>query len=116
MIIDDELSIRTIIARFLKRAGYDAVLFEDGLSALEWIKENPQSIDCVLIDMSMPTISGPDTAYYLQLQQPRLPIIFMSGYDTVEIRQHYGDRIAGVLQKPFVAGDLLAVIDQAIQR
>jgi CheY-like chemotaxis protein len=82
----------------------------DGVEALARLGENP-AVDLVLTDLRMPKMDGWELATHLSGRSPRVPVLFMSGFD-----EHLAsDTIAGpVLPKPFTAERLDDLIRQVL--
>jgi PAS domain S-box-containing protein len=79
LIIDDEDLVRNVIARMVEDLGYVAMTARDGASGLELIEHH--AIDAVLVDMTMPNMSGAEVIAELQRKHPSLPVVLCSGYD-----------------------------------
>ena len=107
LVIDDEPSVRTITGRILEAEGFRVQLASDGPSALDLVsREGPP--DLVLTDLVMPGMSGVEIAGRLNETWPELPILFVSGYSTDELRRDWGGGPKRFLiQKPFTAEELV---------
>jgi two-component system cell cycle sensor histidine kinase/response regulator CckA len=58
----------------------------------------------VILDMTMPVMSGEEALNHMRLIDPGVPVILSSGYNEVEaIRRFAGKGLAGFLQKPYTA-------------
>jgi two-component system, cell cycle sensor histidine kinase and response regulator CckA len=79
LIIDDEDLVRDVIARMIEDLGYAAVTARDGVTGLDLIERGP--IDAVLVDMTMPVMSGDEVIAALRKRHPNLPVVLCSGYD-----------------------------------
>ena len=58
LVIDDEDLVRDVVARMIEDLGYNAITARDGQTALELLET--QAVDAVLVDMTMPRMSGAD--------------------------------------------------------
>ncbi len=115
LVVDDEPAIRDILCRLLVHAGFDVLEATDGEEAIDVFSERHDSIDCVLLDLSMPKCSGEEAQKAFHSLREDIPIVLMSGYSEQEIVDRFRDAgIAGTLQKPVSAKDLLATIRNAI--
>jgi CheY-like chemotaxis protein len=76
---DDDMS-RDVISTRLLRSGYDVVMVEDGFKALETISND--AFDLIILDMSMPGLSGWDTAKKLKASPATasIPILALSAH------------------------------------
>ena len=107
LVADDEASVRRAVRRMLERAGLTVVTASDGLEALQVCEEYEPELSCVLLDTLMPRLDGEGALRVLRERYPGLPVVMISGYSPEYIRKNFQHHdIAGVLQKPFRAGDL----------
>jgi PAS domain S-box-containing protein len=107
LVIDDEPDIRKIATRMLQRFGFTVLTAEDGHAGIEILQTQANSIVCVLLDMTMPHLDGPETFRLIRQTMPTLPVMLMSGYNEQEaISRFAGKGIAAFLPKPFTTKDL----------
>ncbi len=103
LLVDDEEMIMDIGSQFIKRLGYIVRTASGGQEALDLFKQAPDSIDCLLLDYTMPGMDGLETLQQIKEIRPDARIIITSGYT----RQQIEDRFAHVglpddfIQKPF---------------
>lgn len=106
LVVDDESSICELIKLALSGKGFDVITASTGEEGVKLVKES--SPDLVLLDMTMPDISGTEAARKMKETEPgkNVPIIIMSGRGTTESEL---DRslFAGILNKPFSIADLI---------
>jgi PAS domain S-box-containing protein len=96
LVIDDEDLVRDVVARMIEDLGYAAVTAADGQTGLDIVER--QAIDAVLVDLTMPRMSGADVVAALRRTRPTLPVVLCSGYD----RDRRGPVLADAyLPKPF---------------
>lgn len=79
LVIDDEDLVRDVVARMIDDLGYTVVTARDGVAGLEVIDRQP--VDAVLVDMTMPRMSGAEVIAALRVKRPGLPVVLCSGYD-----------------------------------
>jgi signal transduction histidine kinase len=79
LVVDDEDLVRDVVARMVEDLGYAAVTAADGRTALDVVAHQP--VDVVLVDLTMPRMSGADVIAALRERRPSLPIVVCSGYD-----------------------------------
>jgi two-component system, cell cycle sensor histidine kinase and response regulator CckA len=104
LLVEDEPAVRALAETVLQRLGYQVLAADSGETALGIWRERRDSIDVLLTDVIMPRMSGGDLAHKLREMNPRLKILFMSGYTDDRIAS-YGI-LAGetqLIQKPFTA-------------
>src|SRR6266571_8338278 len=83
---------------------HSVVLAENGQQALELLRQSPLAFDLVLLDFTMPVLSGEDTLREIRKIRPTLPVILSSGFNEVEaIRRFQGKGLSGFVQKPYTA-------------
>jgi len=114
LIVDDEELVRTLAAKILLRAGFRVVTAEDGLAALEILRQNP-AVDGVLLDLTMPRMSGEEAFPEIRRLRPDVPIVLASGYTEQDATSQFHERgLAGFIQKPFIPNQLVEVLKNAI--
>jgi PAS domain S-box-containing protein len=107
LVVDDESIVRQVAQQTLRRAGYDVLLAGNGQTALEIFRQRADEIRLVLLDMTMPVMSGEQTFIELKRIRPDVRIVLSSGFNQVEaIRRFEGQDLAGFLQKPYTAAAL----------
>lgn len=79
LVIDDEDLVRDVVARMIEDLGYTAVTAADGTEALDVVGRS--TVDAVLVDLTMPKMSGADVVTQLRATKPGLPIVLCTGYD-----------------------------------
>ncbi|MCZ6642095.1 MAG: response regulator [Gammaproteobacteria bacterium] len=110
LVVEDEVSVRKVIAMFLTYQGYDAVIATDARHALCLLDE--QHFDLLLSDVMMPDMKGPELYAAALKIQPTLSVLFVSGYsEDMLIELPGSDECYSYLPKPFT----LAQLDNAIQ-
>jgi len=97
LVIDDEDLVRDVVARMIQDLGYAAITAADGPAGLDAVDRHV--IDLVLVDQSMPMMSGSDVISALRLRRPHLPVVLCSGYDRG--RLGLPATADGYLPKPF---------------
>jgi PAS domain S-box-containing protein len=107
LVVDDEPVVRKTAVNGLERNGYAVVTTEDGREGLERFRELHSRLKLVILDMTMPVMSGEETLREMRLINARIPVILSSGYSEAEaIRRFAGKGIASFLQKPYTAATL----------
>ena len=114
LVVDDEPVVRRLAQRVLERAGYRVLVAENGREALRVVEEQQGAVNVVLLDLTMPELSGEETFEALAVSTPRLPVVMTSGYSE-ETSTHLTERgLAGFLEKPYTAEELLEVIRRVL--
>jgi PAS domain S-box-containing protein len=116
LIIDDEESVRSLAARIVERAGGRVLQAADGETGLELVRAHGEALGCVLLDLSMPRLSGEQVLPAIRELRPALPVVVMSGYDTEELRARFAAAApVAFLQKPFRPQELYEAVELARQ-
>jgi len=115
--VDDEETIRRVHMRFVQRLGHEAVAVEDGscvVPALRDAAAADQPFDCVLMDVVMREVHGPDACRHARSWGFSGPIIAATGNAAPRDLALYEDAgFSSCLQKPFGLAELRAAIDLA---
>lgn len=79
LIVDDEESVRKFVNRILTDRGYETVVASDGPGA-EAAVRNQAPFDILVTDLMMPEMSGDELARRLRLNEPRLKVLYLTGF------------------------------------
>ncbi len=115
LVVEDEPAMREVTRRILGRNGYEVVLAETPLDALELAGNHDGPIDLLLTDVVMPKMLGKDVAERVRTLRPEVKVLFMSGYARPVLARG-GTLEPGVtlLEKPFSELVLLAAVRQVL--
>jgi two-component system, cell cycle sensor histidine kinase and response regulator CckA len=121
LVIEDENVVRNLACRGLRDHGYDVVEARNGAEALRYMRKHPRKIDLVVSDVVMPEMGGRELGQRLAIQDPDLPVLYMSGYTGEDVVQRgLLDPGAPFQQKPFTPAGLAlkirAMLDQSPRR
>jgi DNA-binding response OmpR family regulator len=115
LVVDDDSRVRTVVGWQLEAEGYDVIEAADGNAAWQSILENRP--DLIVLDLSLPGMSGLDLLRRLRNAGDPTPVVVLSG------RSGEGDRIVGLdlgaddyLVKPFSPGELAARVRSVLRR
>ena len=114
-IVDDDPSILRALARLLKARGLNAKTY---ISARDFLAALPDGLpECLIVDLQMPEIDGPELQRHLLLKGIRIPTIVMTAHNEVGVRERCESAGAiAFLSKPLQEASLLATIDDARRR
>ncbi len=104
LVIDDEAPVREAVADILGMDGIHVLAAGSGQEGIELMRLRPGQIDLVLLDLSMPGMSGEETLHRLREINGTVPVILSSGYDKRDLRHRFSTReLTGFVQKPYTA-------------
>jgi len=114
LVVDDESALAQYLADLLEGENYVVDVYTDPVKALNYFRANPQRIDAVITDQTMPNKSGIEIAGVMLTLRPDLPVFLCSGYsDSIdEDTQFFG--IRRFFNKPVNATELLIALDEEI--
>lgn len=116
LVIDDEELIRESIQDILETIGVQTICAADGYAGIELFKKKRTDIDAILLDLSMPVMSGTETLHKIRELDPQVQIILSSGHSERETRSRVGlDQSLIFLQKPYPIDTLIDKVNQALQ-
>lgn len=109
LVVDDEEDVLQVSGAVLQRHGATVLLAADGHKALEIFQQQRDQIDLILVDLTMPGITGEELLRRLQQLGARQKIVVMSGYSEEETMQRCTALgAAGFLRKPFELQTIVA--------
>jgi FixJ family two-component response regulator len=116
-VVDDDVSFQTAIRRRLQLAGYEVQTYS---SAEQFLNQQPNDNNrsgCLLLDVRIPGLSGPELQGRLHEAGSTLPIVFVSAYNDINtVVQTVRAGAEDFLIKPVTSDVLLAAIERAIAR
>jgi two-component system cell cycle sensor histidine kinase/response regulator CckA len=113
LIVDDQPTVRQHIVRVLKRRGYSLVEADSATSCFDQVETKQP--DLILMDMTMPGVTGAETAAELRRRGITTPIVLTSGYVPEHQRDTFErDLFQGFLQKPYSLLELDSAIERAL--
>ena len=111
LICDDEETIVDVASKMLKTYGYNILVARDGLESISTFKNNQNTIDLVLLDLTMPKLGGEEVFHILREINPKFKIIISSGFNQKDVLLKFsGNELSGFLQKPYTYSDLISCI------
>lgn len=108
LLVDDEELIRNLGQTVLLNAGYDVLTATDGAEAVDVFSREHKRIQLVILDVTMPRMSGRDAFRHLIEIDPTARILFSTGYSAEEIAEL--DEAVGLLHKPYRPHELLSTV------
>ena len=106
LLVEDEVSVQTVVGRLLRKLGYAVLIADDGLEGASVFEERSNDIDLIITDIVMPGQTGIEMADELRRSNPGLKILFISGYAGPEAGSINGPLPQPFLPKPFSVEEL----------
>jgi DNA-binding NtrC family response regulator len=115
LVVDDEASIRDLLAKTLALAEYDVDTAPDGASALDRLRELRGAYDLMIADLRMPGMDGLTLIREVKHINANIPIIIITGFSTESSAiEAVNLGVAGYLTKPFRVPQVLAAAAKAL--
>ena len=115
MIVDDDVEMRTLLAEYFRRLGFEVAEKESGMAALQ--TATTDHFDCFILDVAMPEMSGLELLKKLRERGNETPALFLTAHDLLD------DKVAGFeagaddyLAKPFSPRELEYRIEALLRR
>ncbi|MBN2233084.1 MAG: response regulator [Deltaproteobacteria bacterium] len=108
LVIDDEEAVRETVSLMLTHSGYDVLVAASGSEGIDIFRRRMNDVRLVLLDLTMPKMSGEEVFRELRRLRPEVPVIIASGFNEQEVVHRFaGKSLAGFIQKPFRLETLL---------
>src|SRR4051812_33130753 len=115
-VVDDDESFRVSLGRLLRTCGYDVVLYESARQLLEELPDEAGP-SCILLDVQIPGLSGPELQDRLAKRGSTLPIVFLTGHGDIPTTvQAMKAGAEDFLTKPVSKDKLLDAIERALAK
>jgi signal transduction histidine kinase/CheY-like chemotaxis protein len=111
LLIDDEPAVRVVTGRLLNELGHNVMTADSGQRGLELFSEQPDAIDLVLLDLTMPEAPGEQILEELRLVRPDVSVVLTSGFPAQDASKLLRvPNVIGFLDKPHTLGNLELVL------
>ncbi|MCG8346720.1 MAG: response regulator [Chloroflexales bacterium] len=115
LVADDEAAVRDIVARILRACRFQVLIASSDPEGLKLLQAHSDSIVAVLLDLTMPHMSGMETLRLMEQMKPELRVILMSGYGNQDITLDPSSRtLTRFIQKPFDVLELQTALYELI--
>ncbi|SCY48865.1 response regulator [Desulfoluna spongiiphila] len=115
LIADDEEPVRKISQRMVEKLGFSVISAKDGREAVSLYKAHRQKIRCVILDMTMPGLSGSEALDQIRIVNPSAKAIIASGYGSAPSESDLAaDDSCSYLQKPYQISELKQVLREML--
>jgi len=115
LVVDDESGMRHLARAILEASGFTVLTACDGADALNVFRRHAGEVAAILLGLTMPVMSGEETASELRRIRAGVPIVLSSGYSEQEMAGRFaGKGLAGFLKKPYEPSDLTTALQRAL--
>jgi len=114
LVIDDEVSVRTLIGRVLERRGYRVLLAADGRQGIALLERHLDEIRLVVLDFHLPGDPGERTFDELLKRNSSLRVVLVTGDHSADLGQDARQHLACVLLKPFTTAELMLAVNAVL--
>ena len=116
LVVDDEEDVLIAAQLILEDIGFSVVGAEDGLSGLDLFRQHSDEIRAVLLDLTMPKMSGEELFEEMRRIRPDVPVILSSGYSEEEaLRQFPGRQFNAFIHKPYQIDALIETFKHVLE-
>ncbi len=117
LVIDDEEIVRSVLERMLDRLGFSVDSTGSGQEALRFYREDDRRYDCVILDLAMPGMDGPEVLEAIRRIDPAAKVLIASGYSEQQVEDKLRIcRPDGFIQKPFRLDRLSRALESLFMR
>jgi CheY-like chemotaxis protein len=117
LLVDDEKQVLRALQKALERIGFHVLTATDGRQAVDTFRSHADDIVLVLLDNSMPHLSGDEALAEIRTIRADVPAILSSGYSQEELAARgEGKGFDGCLQKPYQLATLRQAVDEVLSR
>ncbi len=115
LLVDDEEPIRSLGRQILEGMEFDVVLAADGKEAIEVFNAFKDEIVCVILDLTMPHISGDEAYREMKLVKPGVKVIVSSGFSEHDVVKRFPEKsLSGFIQKPYKIDNLAGILKKVL--
>jgi CheY-like chemotaxis protein len=109
-VADDEPGVRNLARTGLERQGYRVLLAADGADAVEVFRREGGRVGLVVLDATMPNMTGREAFDLIRETDPRVPVIFASGFPVGQLLPDPPPARTAFLNKPYTPSQLAAEV------
>lgn len=117
LLVDDEPIVRDVAEKVFKMDDIKVFAAASGEKALELFKQNHEEIGCLVLDLTMPGLSGMDTLRAIRNLAPDIPAVMISGYSQDQVLDDFSEGPpSAFIQKPFDPDLLLDTVNNYLEK
>ena len=115
MVVDDEEIVLNVTRFSLKKMGYEVITFDNGIDAVEEYRRSWKNISVIVLDLTMPEMSGEDVFKAMVEVNPDVQVVLTSGFTEHEVGKIFTEQnLVKFLQKPYRPIELQEVVQAVI--
>jgi CheY-like chemotaxis protein len=116
LVADDEEHVVTVTKQLLEKRGLRVLVARDGKQAVTIFEQRARDIDVVVLDLTMPHMSGEEAFREIRRIDPDVRVILTSGYSEEDTMSRFaGKGVVDFIQKPYRPGSLIAAVRSALE-
>jgi two-component system, cell cycle sensor histidine kinase and response regulator CckA len=116
LVVEDEELLRFAVSKMLRNNGFGVIEAGDGSAALELVRAPADEIDVMLLDMTLPGVSGREILQETRQIRPNLRVILTSAYSRETVEASFAGPVEFFIRKPFRLADLMGLIRDVLSR
>ena len=116
LVVDDEEMVRSLAKAVLLAQGWQVLEAADGQQAVELFLQHKETIDAVVLDLTMPVLSGHEVFRQLREIDPQVKVIFASGYAEEQLEESERRAMAGFIKKPYRPQEVVRAVKAVLKR
>jgi two-component system, cell cycle sensor histidine kinase and response regulator CckA len=117
LLVEDENTLRLAVSRSLRKHGFVVMDAEDGQAAVDRFRAHAKDIDLVLLDLTLPDLSGPEVFSEFRRVRPDVKVLFTSAYDpeVLSVGSAYSEEVlSNFIRKPYRIKELVGTLREAL--
>lgn len=116
LFVDDDEKICKVNRQMLQILGFNVLIANDGLEALNLYKKHANDIECVILDLTMPKLDGKSTFKEIRAINPEARVLLCSGFNDEDTFQYFEDKnLNGFIQKPYNMDELKEILSTILK-
>lgn len=117
LIVEDEQQMQDLMRELLESNGFAVYVVTNGRDAIDYYKNNRDSISLVVLDVMLPELDGRETYYELKKINDRIKVFFCTGFASlIEIQSLIEKENLHALQKPFSPKEFLTIVKEVLDQ
>jgi len=119
LIVDDEQDVRDIFQDRLEKAGYNALMAENGEDAIKILRsgDNMINVGIIFCDIRMPKVNGIECIDFLKQQAPGIPVVVVTGYPDAEVAKELLKKgVKEYLVKPLDKERMMEIVENLVSK